>query len=39
MISNRDSGPFEDRVGPIVLGSILIVSIAVQFTMKLIQLK
>jgi hypothetical protein len=39
MISQRDNGPFEDRVGPIVLGSILIVSIAVQFMMKLIQLE
>jgi hypothetical protein len=38
MISDRDPGPYDDRVGPIILGSALIVSIAVQFAMKLINL-
>lgn len=35
MIRRRDPGPYEDRVGPIVLGVLLAVSIVVNFLLKL----
>eukprot|EP00968_Pinguiococcus_pyrenoidosus_P024921 scaffold5198_cov247-Pinguiococcus_pyrenoidosus.AAC.8 len=34
MIRRRDPGPYEDRVGPILLGTILMVAIVLQFAVK-----
>jgi uncharacterized membrane protein YidH (DUF202 family) len=35
MIRRREPGPYEDRVGPVVLGVLLGVSITVNFLVKL----
>jgi hypothetical protein len=35
MIRRRDPGPYEDKVGPVVLGVLLAVSIIVNFVVKL----
>lgn len=35
MIRNRHPGPYEDTVGPVVLGIMLMVSIVAQFSLKL----
>lgn len=36
MIRQRDPGPYEDKVGPIVLTTMLIVAITVNFVIKLV---
>jgi uncharacterized membrane protein YidH (DUF202 family) len=38
MIRRRDPGPYEDKVGPVVLGVLLAVSIIVNFIVKLYDL-
>mmetsp|Transcript_12656 Transcript_12656/g.37943 ORF Transcript_12656/g.37943 Transcript_12656/m.37943 type:complete len:194 (-) Transcript_12656:426-1007(-) len=38
MIRRRDPGPYEDRVGPILLATILMVSIILQFAVKMYHL-
>jgi hypothetical protein len=35
MIRRKDPGPYEDRLGPIVLASLLAVSILINFGVKL----
>ena len=38
MIRHRDPGPYEDKVGPIVLATMLIVAIMVNFAIKLVDI-
>jgi uncharacterized membrane protein YidH (DUF202 family) len=38
MIRRRDPGPYEDRVGPVVLAGMLMVTIIVNFLVKLYDL-
>lgn len=38
MIRRRDPGPYEDRVGPILLSAVLMASIVLQFAVKLYHL-
>jgi hypothetical protein len=35
MIRNKHPGPYEDTVGPVVLGIVLMLSIVTQFAIKL----
>lgn len=35
MIRRKDPGPYEDTVGPTVLGIMLMISIVAQFALKL----
>jgi hypothetical protein len=38
MLLRRDPGPFDDRVGPTVLGGLLIAAIVANFSVKLYSL-
>ena len=38
MIRNKLPGPYDDTVGPVVLGIMLMISIIAQFSIKLIEI-
>ena len=38
MIRKKEPGPYEDKVGPVVLSSLLAVSIIVNFFLKLYEI-